>query len=214
MIPTVLVNGSRGIGTGYATYIPNYNPETLVEWVRCKLNGKEVPALHPWYRDFTNNDALIPEGKGYRCVGTIREVGNNGTVVNITELPIGVWTEVFYLLPQCLPFDATRQHRKAAYCASVLSGCSPAFGGVGVFQGFKFHRPLLPKDYKKDVIEELMTAEIIHDYREHHTDVTVDFEVQMAPETLREWRSMLHVWCEGSDSDHVPLMKILGTGTS
>jgi DNA topoisomerase-2 len=138
VIPTVLVNGSRGIGTGYATYIPNYNPETLVEWVRCKLNGKEVPALHPWYRDFTNNDALIPEGKGYRCVGTIREVGNNGTVVNITELPIGVWTE----------------------------------------------------DYKKDVIEELMTAEIIHDYREHHTDVTVDFEVQMAPETLREWRSI------------------------
>ena len=133
--------------------------------------------------------------------------------MNITEPRTGIWTEVFYLPPRCFPFDATRQHCKAAYCASAVSRWSPAFGGVGVFHDFKFRIPLLTKDYKWDVIEELMTAEIIHDYREHHTDVTVDYEIQMAPETLREWRSMLQVWCEGWDSDCVFLMTLLGVRT-
>eukprot|EP00667_Euglena_gracilis_P000253 EG_transcript_253 len=141
IIPMVLANGCKGIGTGYATSIPNHNPETLIEWIRCKLAGRDLPPLQPWYRDFTNNHKIIPnpqtEGKSYRCPGTFQEVGTLGTVVNITELPVEKWTE----------------------------------------------------DYK-NFLEELMKAEIIHEFQQHHTDVTVDFEVQMAPETLREWRAI------------------------
>jgi DNA topoisomerase-2 len=31
IIPLVLVNGSEGIGTGWSSYIPNYNPKDLIE---------------------------------------------------------------------------------------------------------------------------------------------------------------------------------------
>jgi len=141
IIPMVLVNGCKGIGTGYATSIPNHNPVVLVDWIRCKLRGQELPALKPWYRDFTNNDSIIPnpnmEGRSYQCFGTVREVGDTGTVINITELPVEKWTE----------------------------------------------------DYK-NFLEELLKEEVIHDFREHHTDVTVDFEVQFDPETLRDWREL------------------------
>lgn len=30
VVPTVLVNGAEGIGTGWSTSIPNYNPRDLV----------------------------------------------------------------------------------------------------------------------------------------------------------------------------------------
>lgn len=52
IIPTVLVNGSEGIGTGWSTNIPSYNPRELVDAVRNRLNGKEFGELIPWYRGF------------------------------------------------------------------------------------------------------------------------------------------------------------------
>jgi len=39
VIPMVLVNGAEGIGTGWSTYIPNYNPIDLIHQIRRKLNG-------------------------------------------------------------------------------------------------------------------------------------------------------------------------------
>lgn len=40
--------GSPVCGTGYATSIPNHNPETLIEWIRCKLAGRDLPPLQPF----------------------------------------------------------------------------------------------------------------------------------------------------------------------
>lgn len=39
IIPMVLVNGSEGIGTGYSTTIPNYNPVDIVNYIKSKLNS-------------------------------------------------------------------------------------------------------------------------------------------------------------------------------
>lgn len=38
IIPTVLVNGAEGIGTGWSTSIPNYNPRDIIANLRCVLN--------------------------------------------------------------------------------------------------------------------------------------------------------------------------------
>ena len=51
-IPMVLVNGSEGIGTGWSSYIPNYNPRDIVANVRRLLNGEQMEPMHPWYRGF------------------------------------------------------------------------------------------------------------------------------------------------------------------
>ena len=40
IIPMVLVNGCQGIGTGYSTHIPQYNPREIVEMIINKLNGE------------------------------------------------------------------------------------------------------------------------------------------------------------------------------
>ena len=37
----VLCNGCDGIGTGYSTFVPNYNPREIVDNLRRLMNGLE-----------------------------------------------------------------------------------------------------------------------------------------------------------------------------
>lgn len=48
-----LVNGAEGIGTGWSTTIPNYNPRELVELIKKRLRDKkEFEKVHPFYKNF------------------------------------------------------------------------------------------------------------------------------------------------------------------
>ena len=93
IIPTLLINGSQGIGTGYSTTIPMYNPIDICNYIINKLNEEESQiSLIPWYRGFkgkiesTSSNSFITRG-----VYTIK---SNNTI-NVKELPIGVWTEKY-----------------------------------------------------------------------------------------------------------------------
>ena len=41
IIPTVLINGCEGIGTGYSTTVPNYNPREIVANIKRLMSGLE-----------------------------------------------------------------------------------------------------------------------------------------------------------------------------
>jgi DNA topoisomerase-2 len=41
IIPMVLVNGADGIGTGWMTKIPNYNPREIVKNLKLMLDDEE-----------------------------------------------------------------------------------------------------------------------------------------------------------------------------
>ncbi|KAL6567913.1 DNA topoisomerase 2 [Orobanche gracilis] len=96
VIPTVLVNGSEGIGTGWSSYIPNYNPRDIVANVRRMLNDEEMVPMDPWYRGFTGviekSQKTVKEiGMNYTACGIIEEVDE--TTLRISELPIRRWTQ-------------------------------------------------------------------------------------------------------------------------
>lgn len=48
----ILVNGADGIGTGWSTNIPCFNPKDIVANIRRMLDNKEPKEMHPWYRNF------------------------------------------------------------------------------------------------------------------------------------------------------------------
>ena len=52
IIPLVLVNGSEGIGTGWSTFVPNYNPRDIVSNIHRLLDGEPVEPMDPWYKRF------------------------------------------------------------------------------------------------------------------------------------------------------------------
>ena len=90
IIPMILVNGTKGIGTGFSTDIPCYNPLELINYLKNKLNNIENSIdLIPYYEGFKGTIVKISEHK-YLVKG-LYEV--NDKYVTITELPIGIWTD-------------------------------------------------------------------------------------------------------------------------
>ncbi|NP_001037009.1 DNA topoisomerase 2 [Bombyx mori] len=88
IIPMVLVNGVEGIGTGWSTKIPNYNPRDIAENLRRLLDGEKPKVMHPWYKNFKGN----VEGFGDKYVISGEAAILPGDKIEITELPVGTWT--------------------------------------------------------------------------------------------------------------------------
>jgi DNA topoisomerase II len=92
IIPLILINGCSGIGTGWSSDIPMFNPLDLVKWVREWLNDQEpTMSLIPWYRGFTGSISVT--GNKWTSKGVIKQVTKNSYL--ITELPIEEWTTEF-----------------------------------------------------------------------------------------------------------------------
>ncbi|KAM0934081.1 putative DNA topoisomerase (ATP-hydrolyzing) [Dioscorea sansibarensis] len=90
IIPMVLVNGSEGIGTGWSSYIPNYNPRDIVANVKRLLNGEVMRPMDPWYRGFKKSASKVA-GVTYTITGIVEEIDDN--MLRILELPIRRWTQ-------------------------------------------------------------------------------------------------------------------------
>jgi DNA topoisomerase-2 len=52
IIPMSLVNGAEGIGTGWSTFIPSYNPRDIVENLKRMMRGESYETMYPWYKGF------------------------------------------------------------------------------------------------------------------------------------------------------------------
>jgi len=172
ILPMVLVNGGEGIGTGWSTFVPNYNP---VDIVNCLLNfiddveqrqsgsAMEVDGdanlvsatvidswrerLHPWYRGFTGEIERIASDK-YRINGTWRKIDNE--TLEITELPIGTWTQSY---------------------KEMLEGMLTGSSGTASASN---------EDVNEEATRQRQPAPFIRDYREYHTDTTVRFLVTLS----------------------------------
>jgi DNA topoisomerase-2 len=86
IIPMVLVNGVEGIGTGFSTSIPRYNPKDIIRNIEKLINEEEMLEIHPYYK---NHTGLIEKNgdSGYISKGTFKKVGEN--ILEIIELPVG-----------------------------------------------------------------------------------------------------------------------------
>ena len=107
IIPMILVNGAIGIGTGFSTNIPSFNPKDIVNILKHMLQEDnhdiETMEIKPWYMGFTGTIELQGNGK-YVSRGRFQKL--SATKVEITELPVGTWTEDFKeLLEQMLDKD-------------------------------------------------------------------------------------------------------------
>ena len=90
-IPLILVNGTDGIGTGWSTKIPCHNPKDVIECVKARIAGKDMPTIRPWYNGFEGDIVEVSKNK-FETRGIVKAGKKKNTLV-ITELPIGTWTE-------------------------------------------------------------------------------------------------------------------------
>lgn len=92
IIPMVLINGNQGIGTGWSSSIPSFNPLDIVASIRALMDDYPLPKLIPWHRGYTGLIEEISENH-WVSRGRYEIMANNK--IGVYELPIGLWTEDF-----------------------------------------------------------------------------------------------------------------------
>jgi DNA topoisomerase II len=94
ILPMILINGSKGIGTGFSTDIMSYNPKQIIQYLKNILNGitNEKDTIHPYYQGFQGTIVKVEPHK-YLIKGCYEIIKDKK--VRITELPVGVWTDDF-----------------------------------------------------------------------------------------------------------------------
>ena len=96
IIPMILVNGSKGVGTGFSTDILSYNPIEIIQYIKESLENPDLKktgdVFIPYYEGFTGTITKITDSK-FIIKGKYEKVGIDK--IRITELPIGLWTNSF-----------------------------------------------------------------------------------------------------------------------
>lgn len=157
IIPMILVNGGIGIGTGFSTNVPCHNPDdiiTICETISTRLeeeigaiedaNGverakqviadMELTEIAPWYLGFRG---AITSHKS----GTFQSRGiytwTDNTTVDITELPIGTWTDDYKEMllemvtkgsPHLKDFDSYYTAKNVRFVLKMYPGAKDALG--------------------------------------------------------------------------------------
>jgi DNA topoisomerase II len=115
VIPMVLVNGSDGIGTGWSSTVPTYNPRSIISNIRKLIMGEDQEKMHPFYYGYGGE--IIPEtGKrhgSYVVRGKVERI--NDTTLFISELPIKKWTQDYkQFLEEMLVGSEKKEEKKKA----------------------------------------------------------------------------------------------------
>lgn len=84
IIPMILVNGAKGIGTGWSTDIPSFDPLDIIQYVKSTLLLEELPHIHSWYRGFEGT--VLEEADRWTYRGTIKQLDEY--TFEVQELPI------------------------------------------------------------------------------------------------------------------------------
>jgi DNA topoisomerase-2 len=93
IVPVVLINGSKGIGTGFSTDIMCYNPLQIIEYLKNKLLSIEDDYdFIPYYEGFKGLITKISDEK-FLIKGCYEKLAIDK--IRVTELPVGYWTEDF-----------------------------------------------------------------------------------------------------------------------
>ena len=90
-LPMILINGACGIGTGFSSDIPCFNPDDVKERLLRLVEDEDadIPEMIPWYKNFTGKIVKTDQNKWI----THGKYTVKANIITVTELPIGTWTQ-------------------------------------------------------------------------------------------------------------------------
>jgi DNA topoisomerase-2 len=135
ILPMILVNGSEGIGTGWSSFVPSFNPLDIIDnldvllkevsknkgvYSEDLIKDVELNEMKPWYRGFTG-DIVKHNENSYISYGKYKVM--NSSQVKITELPIRTWTDKYKEFLESMISD-TSNKKSGACLRNYTSQCT------------------------------------------------------------------------------------------
>ena len=87
ILPMILINGTTGIGTGFSTDVPPFNPLDVLNALRRFIKHEEYEDIHPYYRGFIGSITPSDKEDNKYVMKGIYEIIDEETV-RVTEIPI------------------------------------------------------------------------------------------------------------------------------
>lgn len=202
ILPMVLINGAAGIGTGWSCELPQFNPLDVLKVIRGKIQaaiGKvekapnEMGDMMPWYRGFKGTITRLGKNR-WLTRGVYRRIDSK--TIEVTELPIGMWTQDFKELLNELSGQpnapskggrgkspkkksaatvaketAAAKKKKNTELLTIVAGSKPASGSNG-------------SHGNDDVIDLNSETQLIKNYREMNSECEVRVQITFDPRIL------------------------------
>lgn len=171
IIPLVLINGADGIGTGWSTCIPCFNPREIVENIKNKMKVGTFFEMKPWYKGFQGTIEKNDK-KGYTVTGNYEwKNTGNGDILVITELPIKKWTKDY------------KEHLEK------LMGIEIAGKETKEKEKERKKKKNNEENEDGDAKEKEKNTIILEDFKEYHTNNRVHFEVKLLHNYVDEYKN-------------------------
>jgi DNA topoisomerase-2 len=174
IIPMVLVNGVKGIGTGFSTDIMCYNPQQIIDYLKYKLSSTSAsaststptPTINPYYKNFKGTIQRITDGNTspnpssnaaakYLIKGCYTILDDKK--IRITELPVGTWTDDYKKFIEQLIEPVAKKSDTAGNASSSSAAA----------------------------------VQLVKDYSDMSTDAEVDITLTMMPNIIATYRDKI-----------------------
>ena len=107
----ILVNGGKGIGTGFCYEGLSYNVNQIIDYLKNKLkNNNNKINIEPYYEGFKGDIISLNNGNKYLFKGKYNIISSD--TINVTKLPGVLWTITFKEILDKLMDDKDKKGKK------------------------------------------------------------------------------------------------------
>ena len=178
IIPMVLVNGSKGIGTGFSTDIMCYDPLVIINKLENMLKGNDSNVeieFIPYYKGFNGKITRIENNSkqdNKTCRYIIKGVYEieNTDIIKITELPIGTWTQDYKEYLESLIVTKDKKEKREPIVKNYLDMCTDETVEfiITLYPGMLEKLMSELHEYNVDGVEKLLKLYSIHSTNNMH----------------------------------------------
>ena len=198
VIPLVLINGTKGIATGFATHIIPRDPVSIIELCKEYLS-KGTVTKHPKIKfpDFNGTIMSEDEPNKYSIVGTFEK--KSKTQLTITEVPYGFDREGYIKVLDKLEdegdivsYDDLCDKRGFNFEVKLKQNSSASWNNAKIIQKFKLSRPITENltviDFNGKLREYDDSRELIKDFCDFKLTILqkrIDLQIKNISEKAR-----------------------------
>lgn len=138
VLPTVLINGTEGIGTGFSSSVPSFNPKDVRENILRALGGDTIRPMTPWFRGFKGT--VVSEDGVWVSKGVYTTTTSGD--IHITELPPGRWTQDYKEYLDTLVEKKVISSYTNRSTVETVDFLVSGYTGTGAIKDFKLHKTI------------------------------------------------------------------------